>query len=151
MELYIKGYQRHQRQNDRNWQCGRQKKKWSTKINIRTRGSSFNDSLTDPFLPAKAIALKLSPLFKTTRWTVSRRLKEIGLKPYVPRKKPLITEVNQEKRYKWAEKHVEWKESAWQHVVFSDETPVTLFQWTGRRLCQKRQGTGFQENILDQL
>ena len=105
-------------------------------------------SLTDPFLPAKAIALKLSPLFKTSRWTISRRLRDIGLKPYVPRKKPLISEVNKQKRFKWAEKHVEWKESAWQRVVFSDETPVTLFQWTGRRFCWRRKGTGFQEKHL---
>jgi hypothetical protein len=94
------------------------------------------------------MAIKLSPLFKTSRWTISRRLKEIGLKPYVPRKKPLITPVNKEKRFKWAEKHVEWKDTSWQRVVFSDETPVTLFQWTGRKYCWRRPGTGFQEKHL---
>jgi transposase len=68
-----------------------------------------------------------------SRATVQRRIKEFGLKPYVARKKPLLTPEQKENRFQWAKEHLDWTVDDWKRVAFSDETPLCLFQSYGRK------------------
>jgi len=63
-----------------------------------------------------------------TTVTLRRTLKKVGLKSCIPRKKPLISEVNRKKRLEFALAHKHWKPRHWRKVLFSDETTITQFQ-----------------------
>ena len=66
--------------------------------------------------------------------TLSRRLKSAGVKSYVPVKKPLLTKLQQMKRYSWAMRYRHWTEADWKKVIFSDES---MFRTYNHRRTQK--------------
>lgn len=96
----------------------------------------YNHLRNNPGTSSREMARDIAPTFaekKFTEKTVQRRAKEWGLKPYVARKKPLLSATQMEKRFKWAEEHLEWTVEDWKRVAFSDETPLCLFQSYGRK------------------
>jgi len=97
-------------------------------------------SLKDRWLTAKDIAKIMNSIAdgqKVTAKTVSRRLHEFGLYARRPRKKPGLSEANVKARLAWAKKHEKWTVEQWSQVVWSDESPFTLYQgknpWVRRR------------------
>lgn len=61
-----------------------------------------------------------------SRWTVSRRLNEAGLKSCIACKKPMVSEKNRKNRLAWCLEHKDWTPEQWRAVLFSDESPFSL-------------------------
>lgn len=74
------------------------------------------------------------PISKTT---MSRRLKEKGLRGRVAAKKPFISRENIKKRLKWARDHKNWTQDQWKKVLWSDEAPFVLY-WSGKKVVWRR-------------
>lgn len=62
---------------------------------------------------------------------VQTRLHEHDMVTRRKRKKPWMTEDHKKARRIWAEQHADWSKERWRHVLWSDESPFTLF--TGPR------------------
>jgi len=108
-------------------------------------------SLQNRRCTAKAMNLKLCPTFmknKVSTSLVKERLKKAGLPARVARKKPLLSLKNRKGRYEWAKNHLDLIEEDWQKVVYSDETPLTLFQWAGKQYVRRRPGEEFKDECL---
>ena len=50
------------------------------------------------------------------RRTVNRRLREVGLKAYRPRKKPRLTKKMKASRHAWAVERSDWTSTDWEQV-----------------------------------
>lgn len=103
--------------------------------------------LNTPKTSSRAMALKIAPSFiknKVSYKLIQRRIKSFGLFSYVARKKPLLSDANIERRFEWAKKHLSWTSEDWKRVAFSDESPFSLFQWTGRVFVWRRPGEAFK-------
>lgn len=61
-----------------------------------------------------------------SRWTVSRSLKERGVKLCAAAKKPNISTKNIKGRKDWCKDFGAWTEEEWQKVIWSDESTVEL-------------------------
>jgi Transposase/Homeodomain-like domain len=62
--------------------------------------------------------------------TIRRRLAACGLKAYVRRKRPFLTEKHKKRRLEWAKAHQHWTAEDWKAVIFmifSDESKFNLF------------------------
>ena len=92
---------------------------------------------SNPSHSSRYIAQNIVPTFAENeigRTAVQERLREWGLKPYVARKKPLLSQEQKQKRFEWAKEHLDWTVEDWKKVAFSDETPLCLFQSYGRKI-----------------
>jgi transposase len=109
-------------------------------------------SLNNRKLTAKAMALKQDSSFTKNRVSVSlikRRLKAAGLPARVARKKPLLSEANIMRRYEWAKDHLNWTTEDWKKVLFSDESPFTLFQTGGKIYVRRRADEAYLPQCLN--
>jgi len=79
--------------------------------------------------------------------TAQRRLREFGLNGRVARKKPLC-KTHKRRRLEWAKKYRSWTESDWEKVIFSDESPFTLFPKSGKIYVRRRVGEEFMEECI---
>ena len=61
-----------------------------------------------------------------SKWTVSRRLSEKGIRARRPRKKPQLTARHRGLRRGWAASHRGWTLDQWKRVLFSDESKISL-------------------------
>jgi hypothetical protein len=114
------------------------------------RGMKFK-SLKDRRLTAKSMAKRILPNLtknKVSVTTVKRRLIKVGLNGRVARKKPLLTDANRKARYEWAKEHRYLTAEDWKSVIFSDESPFTLFQTTGKQYVRRRPGEEFLDECL---
>ncbi len=59
-------------------------------------------------------------------------LKSMNFFASIKKKKPMISNTNKQKRYKWAKKYQHWTIDDWKRVVFSDESKINI--WGVRRL-----------------
>ena len=103
-------------------------------------------------LTAKAMSIKTCPTFtknKISVTTVKDRLKKVGLNGRVAKKKPLLSEKNKKARYEWAKNHKDLTEEDWKKVIFSDESPFTLFQWAGKQYVRRRIGEEYKEECIN--
>ena len=108
-------------------------------------------SLQDRRLTAKAIALKEAPTFcknKIKVSTVKNILKEADLNGRVARKKPLLSKRNRKLRYEWAKVYRQLTVEEWKKVIFSDESPFTLFQENGKIYIRRRVGEEYLDECL---
>jgi hypothetical protein len=62
-----------------------------------------------------------------SRKTVERRIHEAPVKCYKLIKKPLITDQTKQARFAWAEAHLNWTRHQWGHVLWTDESPMSLW------------------------
>jgi hypothetical protein len=114
------------------------------------RNLKFN-SLQNRRLTGKAIALKIAPNFTKKRVsvnTIKGRLQEVGLNGRVARRKPWLTKANIKKRFEWAKVHRDWTPEHWRRVIFSDESPFTLFPDCGKMYVRRRIGEEFLPECL---
>jgi transposase len=108
-------------------------------------------SVKDRFLTGKAMAIKEAPNFTKNRVSVTsakRILREAGLWGRVARKKPLLRRANIDKRLEWAKKYAEWNVDDWKNVIFSDESPFTLFQINGKQYVRRRPGEEYNDECI---
>ena len=75
--------------------------------------------------------------------TIRTRLRASGLKGYVRRPKPFLTEAHRKRRLEWVKAHAHWTRDNWRTVVFSDESKYNRFGSDGREWCWRRPGEGF--------
>ena len=80
--------------------------------------------------------------------TIKRRRKEGNLNGRVARKKPLISEVNAQARLKYALSKRHWTADQWLKVMWSDESPFSLFPKCGKVYVRRRPGEEFQRQCL---
>lgn len=72
-------------------------------------------SLANALLAAKGV--------EVTPRTIRNQLKKIDYKSSIPRTVPMLTELQQQKRYEWCTAHRDFK---WKKVWFSDETYIEV-------------------------
>ena len=92
--------------------CGR-KRKTSSRMDRKI----IKEALLNRRLTCRQISFQLAAEgVILARRTVNKRLLEVGLKAYRPRKKPRLTEMMMKTRYAWAKNHVEWTYEQWEKV-----------------------------------
>ncbi len=81
-------------------------------------------SLMDRFRPSHEIARNIinhKSKKRVSARTVRRRLEDVA------KNKPKLTKRQKQARLEWARKHRGWTKSDWEKVLWSDESPFTLF------------------------
>ena len=87
-----------------------------------------------------------------SRQTVSRRLKEVGLRARRPAFKPKLSAENRERRNEWARAHLRWNLAAWGEVLFTDEASFELDSKDRRMVCYRRTQQRYnQEMIVEKM
>ena len=84
----------------------------------------------------------------TSRWTVSRRIKNCGLRQYRCAVKPFLSQYHREVRYKWAQNHVFWSIERFTKIVWSDESRFRLFVNDGRVRVWRERGERFRDDFV---
>jgi hypothetical protein len=99
-----------------------------------------------------AVDLRRTVITKYSRlpspWTIRRRLVEMGLHGRVAAKKPLLSFANRLWRLRWAQKYSKWTVSDWQKVIFSDESPFTIYRQSGKHYVLRRVGERYHPKCL---
>lgn len=75
-----------------------------------------------PFLTYKQLQKELK-LTQST-WTIRQVLEPFGIKKWLAKKRPLLTQKSATARLRWAQTYASWTEEEWQKVLFSDECSV---------------------------
>jgi transposase len=99
-------------------------------------------TLMDRFRPAHDIARNVinhKSKRQVTERTVRNRLCEAGLPSRVARNKPKLTKKQRQNRLKWARKYQSWKAEDWEKILWSDESPFTLFVKGGKVMVRRRE------------
>ena len=89
----------------------------------------------EPFKPLPAIKRKLK--LAASESTLSRRLKEAGIKCYKPAKKPKLTESHKDERLDFVTRT---EQLDWRTVMFSDECTVSSAQGSGVNFVRRTRG-----------
>lgn len=72
--------------------------------------------------------------------TVTRRVRDSGLRARRPMVGPLLTREHRRARLRFAQEHRDWTVDDWKRVLFTDETRVALNSPDGRRRVWRRPG-----------
>jgi transposase len=80
--------------------------------------------------------------------TIRNRLIEVGLNGRVAAKKPFLKPEHIAARLEWAKKYREWDVDNWRSVVFSDESPFTLFRRAGKQWVRRRIGERYNPECI---
>ena len=72
--------------------------------------------------------------------TVKRRLSEYGITARSPRKVPLISQVNRQRRVELCKQWILKGPSFWKRVIWSDETKLNYFKSDGKHYCWRLAG-----------
>ena len=81
--------------------------------------------------------------------TVRRNLKEIGLRPVVKRKRPLLTARHRRERLQWAERCKEYTVEDWKRVVWTDETKINHLGSDERKWVWKEVGEPLSDRLVE--
>jgi hypothetical protein len=84
------------------------------------------------------------------RTTISRELKNAGLKSGKKKKKPALSEKNRKERLAFAKAHRYWTVEDWNNVIFSDETKINRFGSDGNKWTWYRDGETLQPRNVQQ-
>ena len=63
--------------------------------------------------------------------TLSRRVRELGFRSVLQRRKPYVSAANRQKRIEWCIAHQGWSEKDWDRVLWSDESQFCV-RYKGR-------------------
>jgi len=80
--------------------------------------------------------------------TVRRRLRDFGLNGRVARKKPLLTAQQKARRLAFAKRYASWTAEDWEAVLWTDESPFSIFGECGKTYVRRRVGEEFDEQCL---
>ena len=81
--------------------------------------------------------------------TVHHNLREIGLRPMVKRKRPLLTARHRRERLQWAERCKEYTMEDWKRIVWSDETKINRLGSDGRKWVWKEVGEPLSDRLVE--
>jgi hypothetical protein len=79
--------------------------------------------------------------------TVRCQLKMLGLNGRIKRRKPLLSIKNKAARLAWAIKYQHMRDE-WRSVVFTDESPFTIFPKCGKEYVWRRPGEEYDERLV---
>jgi len=85
-----------------------------------------------------------------SRQTISRTLKNKGMKSGEKKKKPLLSAKNIKARLDFAKTHQHWTADDWERVIFSDETKINRFNSDGRTWFWSRDPNSLNEHSVQQ-
>lgn len=77
---------------------------------------------------------------RTSHRTISRRLKEVGLKAYRTKKAPQLQRRHRVARLRFAREHEIWENDQWVNVLFTDESRFCINSIDGRERLYRRRG-----------
>jgi len=106
-------------------------------------------SLNDRFRPATRLAedWEQSGVHASSR-TVRRRLCSLGLNGRVARAKPLLTASQKARRLAFAKRYASWTAEDWEKVLWTDESPFSIFGECGKTYVRRRVGEEYDEQCL---
>ena len=81
--------------------------------------------------------------------TISRVLKEAGLKAGRKKKKPMLLERHKRMRRDWVYTHENWSDADWEHVIWSDETTIDRFGDHGKKWVWRRPGESLRDREVE--
>jgi len=81
--------------------------------------------------------------------TISRALREAGLKGGRKQKKPRLLPRHKKTRREWVYAHKEWSDADWERVIWSDETIIERFGSHGRKWVWKRPGATLRDRDVE--
>ena len=81
--------------------------------------------------------------------TVRNRMKDIGMKAVVKKKRPLLSKRHRRERLDFAISHRDWTVEDWKKVVWSDETKINCLGSDGRKWAWKKAGEGLSDRIVE--
>lgn len=99
-------------------------------------------------LPVIAHEFNLSRERKVGLSTIRRSLLRSRMSGRVAAKKPFLRKVNIAKRLKFAKDHVDWTQSQWDRVLFTDESKFELFGCKRRVFVRRMPNERFQKHCL---
>lgn len=83
-----------------------------------------------------------------TAQTVRNAIRNLGYNSRTARCKPYISEVNQVKRFEFAEKHLHADETFWRKVLFTDESKYNVFSSDGKIKVWRKRNAEFERKNL---
>lgn len=110
----------------------------SRKTSDRTDKLIIRHVKKDPFISSSKIVERFQ--LPVSARTIRRRLLQASLCARRPAKKPLISKRNQKKRLEFAKAHINWTESKWRTILFSDESKFNIIGSDG--MCYVRRPEG---------
>ena len=81
--------------------------------------------------------------------TVRNRLKGVGMKAVVKKKRPLLSARHRKERLDFAIAHKDWTLEDWKRVVWSDETKINRLGSDGRKWVWKKTGEGLSDRLVE--
>ena len=81
-----------------------------------------------------------------SRDTVARALTKMGYGVRVKRKKPALTKNQKKARLDWARKHSTWTSDDWRHVIWSDESPFSIENSSGKEYVWERPNAAISDD-----
>ena len=127
-----------------------------SKQNGRPRISTDRDdrfltrtSLRDRFKPATKLKEEWEKIgVNASVSTIRRRLRAANLSGPVARKKPYLTIAHKRRRLDFAKKHKNWSKEEWELVLWTDESPFSIFGECGKRYVRRRPGEEFNPECV---
>lgn len=120
------------------------------KITPRIKRHIVHESKKNRNLTAVDISKTVIDNFTTqvTPRRVSQILSDAGLHGRRAAKKPLLTQKQMKKRLEWARMYEKWSPKDWECVVWSDESPFTLFQGSRSQYVRRGVGERFEQECI---
>ena len=84
-------------------------------------------------------------------FTVARRLRAAGIRPYRPFRGVTLTRLHRQNRLHWTRRVQRWRRQDWQRVLFSDESRFNLFNADGRIRVYRRRGERLAPNCIQEV
>lgn len=106
--------------------------------------------LRNRFIPATLTAATALGR-QISRQTVSRRLREHGLRARRPYRGMTLTPQHRRDRLRWATQVRRWQVRNWARVLFSDESRFCLFRADGRQRVYRRRGERLAQNCVQEV
>lgn len=96
----------------------------NTKTTPRQDAKLLRTVQRDPFLSSPQLKEELNLPISVR--SIQRRILNHGLRARRPAKKPLVSEVNRQKRLDFAKQHKDWTPTQWRNVLFTDESKFNM-------------------------
>lgn len=125
---------------------GRRKKTTAGDDRVLRRLSMTNRRLTSTALRSEWVT---HTRVEVSARTVRRRLFNMGLKAYRPRKKPLLTVAMRKNRLAWSKEHAVWTLDDWKKVIFSDESKFNIHGSDGIKYVRRMPHEAYSPQCLD--